>query len=244
MNLFGEPLEPKVAHRAHPDVVMAPGNHSLCGADLAVAPTAGLLEIFHYPMRSYEQFERKVLQIGRAYEPVQDRSPGTGRDQLRLLELHRCGDLRRYWDEARRDDSARPHGLVDGTLVIDRRLDEFMRTRGPALVVQVRPDSLATQEIVAALLTTTAERDAGRQAVIGLGAELEVSRTRQTASAQALECAQAELGAVRSELGAARDKIAVLRSDLHVSTQLLDTVRNSRVMRWPRPLRRLWHRIR
>ena len=68
-------LESKVAHRPHPEVVVAPGNHSIRGVDLPAVPAGEVLEIFHFPMRSYEQFERKVVQIGHGYELLPDRAP-------------------------------------------------------------------------------------------------------------------------------------------------------------------------
>ena len=103
LNLVGQPLEPKRAHRPHSGVVVAPGNHSISGGDLRPSPIGEMLEIFHFPMRDYEQFERKVIQIGTGYETVDDRSPDVGRDQLTLLKLCRQGELRAYFeDNARR----------------------------------------------------------------------------------------------------------------------------------------------
>jgi hypothetical protein len=127
LNLRAELLEPKCAHRAHPDVVVAPGNHRISGVDLRPVPIAGLLEIFHFPMREYAQFERKVTQTGVGYEALDDRSPGTGDDQLRLLELQRRGELRAHFDAALGDEDSRGRGLADGSIVLDRRLQRFMR---------------------------------------------------------------------------------------------------------------------
>jgi hypothetical protein len=141
LNLVGHALEVKVAHRAHPEVVVAPGNHSLRGADLESVPAGEVLEIFHFPMRSYAQFERKVLQIGHGYEQLHDRSPMVGRDQLALLELHRAGELRDYYDGLLLDEATLERGLRMGTIVLDRRLESFMRDVRSGERSPTRPDA-------------------------------------------------------------------------------------------------------
>jgi hypothetical protein len=47
----GWPLLPKVAHRAHPDVEVASGNHSVTSPWTANASARGLIEVMHFPMR-------------------------------------------------------------------------------------------------------------------------------------------------------------------------------------------------
>src|SRR5947209_4155029 len=53
--IFGEPLPPKVAHRAFPDIAVEQGNHGVCRNGIRLHPMAGPLQIFHYPLRSYKQ---------------------------------------------------------------------------------------------------------------------------------------------------------------------------------------------
>jgi hypothetical protein len=131
-NLKGDPLEPKVAHRGHPDVVVAPGNHSISNVALAPVPDCAALEVFHFPMRTFRQFERKVLTTGLGYESLPFRSSEVGRDQLYLLELHRTGDLQEYFDRHILSEEALAEGLANGRLVIDERLARFMSAAGPA----------------------------------------------------------------------------------------------------------------
>ena len=66
-NSMGEPLPPKVCHRALPKVTVAQGNH-------AIEFPAGLkswqessIEILHFPVRSYGQFANKIAKGGAAY---------------------------------------------------------------------------------------------------------------------------------------------------------------------------------
>lgn len=125
-NLLGAVLEPKVAHRAHPLVVVAPGNHSVSGAELPPAPCCDLLEVLHFPMRSLAQFERKVLATGIGYESLPFRSEEVGRDQLALLALQREGKLEQYFAEHVLSEGDVLAGLRDGRLVRDGRLARFM----------------------------------------------------------------------------------------------------------------------
>ncbi len=125
-NLVGAPLEPKVAHRGDPDVVVAPGNHAVSGAALEPVPRCRLLEVLHFPMRTFAQFERKVLATGIGYQSLPFRSDEVGRDQLMLLELQREGRLRQYFDQHLLSEEALAAGISSGELVLDRRLAEFM----------------------------------------------------------------------------------------------------------------------
>jgi len=156
-NLVNAPLEPKVAHRGDPAVVVNPGNHGISGAALAPAPDCGLLEVLHYPMRSFAQFERKVLATGVGYESLPFRSPEVGRDQLRLLELQRSGKLGAYFERQVLSVEEVLDGLRAGELVLDRRLSRFMveaqlaRDRGLDPLA-TRPDSEAARALLAAAL--------------------------------------------------------------------------------------------
>lgn len=128
-NLVGAPLEPKVAHRARADVTVAPGNHSVVGDDLEPVPPLPLLEVMHFPMRTFAQFEAKILATGVGYETLPFRSPDVGRDQLKLLELQREGKLAEYFAEHDLSYEAVAAGLREGWLVLDRRLARFMASR-------------------------------------------------------------------------------------------------------------------
>jgi Glycosyl transferase family 2 len=125
-NPIGKLLEPKVAHRGHPDLVVAPGNHAISGAELTPTPLRGLLEVLHFPMRTLPQFERKVLAIGIGYESLPFRSPGVGRDQLAMLAVLREGGLPQYFAEHVLSDADVQDGLRSRELVLDRRLATFM----------------------------------------------------------------------------------------------------------------------
>jgi hypothetical protein len=181
LNLEGDPLEPKIAHRPHPEVTVAPGNHWISGGDLRPSPVADMLEIFHFPMRRYEQFERKVLQIGTGYEFLDRRSPGVGRDQLKLLQIYREGGLRRYYEGALIDDTALERGLSDGSIVLDRRLQSFMRDLPRGIDPGRRADGPATRALIAGTLNARLELDGVRHQLEGevASAEAELAATRE-----------------------------------------------------------------
>ncbi len=245
LNLIGKQLEPKVAHRAGPGVVLAPGNHSLTGVDLRSVPDLELLEILHYPMRSFEQFEAKVIQIGRAYELLEDRSPGVGRDQLRLLEIQRAGELGRYWEEALADDVALARGIETGTIVLDRRLQTFINSLAEDTpLTPVAAEGRMIRAVVAGALQAVLERDADHHTLAEVQADRDEVRRDLAHAGNTLAEIQADRDDVRQALAHAGSELEALRRELAVTTLALDAVRASRVMRWTRRLRRLWYRVR
>ena len=60
---------------------------------LEPAPALALIEVLHFPIRTYEQFERKVVRAGLGYLALADRPPDVGRDQLKLYDIQREGGL-------------------------------------------------------------------------------------------------------------------------------------------------------
>jgi hypothetical protein len=208
LNLSGHELELKVAHRPHPDVVVAPGNHSIRGADLPAVPVGEVLEIFHFPMRSYEQFERKVVQIGHGYEQLTDRSPLVGCDQLALLELHREGKLRDYYDGLVLDPAALERGLQRGTIVVDRRLEDFMRGLRSGERSRTQPDAPFAGAVLRGLMDALGEIERSREELASLRSE--GARARELA--ERLQEQGRALLAAEAELASARDRVAQLRA--------------------------------
>jgi Glycosyl transferase family 2 len=224
------PLQPKVAHRAHPDVVVAPGNHSISGGELLPVPTGELVEIFHFPMRSYEQFERKVIQTGTGYEKLENRGFEEGGDQLKLLEIYRENGLRAYYDQALLDGTQLRRGLESGAIVLDRRLAEFMQARSSRQAPLRRPDGPAARALVASALEGFLELDAARETLVQLR--------------DGAETLERELATTRSELAATSEALGASRSELATTSEALALLRGSSLVRWTAPLRRLYYRLR
>jgi hypothetical protein len=200
-NLIGGELEPNVAHRGHPDLVVDHGNHWVLGAPLEAAPAFPLIEVLHFPIRTWEQFEHKVARAGRGYRALADRPPDVGRDQLTLYDIHRQGGLPDYFSRAMLDDETIEAGIARGELVRDRRLERFMSADPEAT------DS-AGPELVA---------------VARLAREGFAVAERAETSEDALGHAQRRLEEVSAEL---------------------QTLRDSRLVRWTAPLRTAYYRVR
>jgi Glycosyl transferase family 2 len=112
----------KIVHRADPNVNVSIGAQRLI--DSPLVPLRGWypIEFFHFPVRSLEQSERKYShqQTG----PGQTPSPYYDR----VRELIAAGRLQELYDSLVVDDAALERGVQDGTLVIDTRLRDALRT--------------------------------------------------------------------------------------------------------------------
>ena len=120
LNPVGKPLPPKLAHRAHPDIVVVQGNHRIKGPDLGSELDDGSIEILHFPMRSYAQFENKIVKGGRAYARNKELPEKTGRTWRRLYETWEQGGLPAHYQENVVAEGAR------GDLIEDTRLRDYL----------------------------------------------------------------------------------------------------------------------
>ncbi|MFO0040158.1 MAG: glycosyltransferase family 2 protein [Synechococcaceae cyanobacterium] len=66
-NSLGDPLPPKVLHRADPSAVVAQGNHGVTMADPGVPVGEERLLILHVPYRGRDPYRHKIRIGGRAY---------------------------------------------------------------------------------------------------------------------------------------------------------------------------------
>jgi hypothetical protein len=135
----GEPASPyrpgfKTAHRAAPDVVITRGNHNAYGRGLAPLREWRPCEVFHFPIRTQSQMERKFLRL----ETSLGDHPGSRheRQTARAIQQKTGGDV---FSEFLVDDSALAAGLRDGSLEEDLRLRDALRDRS----LPQRPPTLA-----------------------------------------------------------------------------------------------------
>jgi hypothetical protein len=129
-NLIGRELEPNAIHRAGRGVKIDHGNHWISGPGMTAAPRIPLIEVLHFPARTYDQLRRKVEHQGSGYGALPDRDPDVGRDQLTVYEVHRRGKLREWFETAMLDEARIEAGLAGGELVVDDRLARFMGELG------------------------------------------------------------------------------------------------------------------
>ena len=126
LNHIGKPLPPKVAHRAHPDIAVGQGNHSVHGLSPLNAIREGL-DILHFPARSVQQFERKIANGGAAYERNTKIPPTVARGWRQLYErLRKEGTLLPYLKEYGYSNEQLRAALRDGSLIKDRRIADFV----------------------------------------------------------------------------------------------------------------------
>jgi hypothetical protein len=121
LNPLGKPLPPKVAHRSHPEITVVQGNHRVEGPELGARVDDGSIDILHFPMRTYAQFENKIVKGGRAYARNRELPHRTGRTWRRLYELWERGELRDHYDEQVVTDPG------SGGLLEDTRLRDYLR---------------------------------------------------------------------------------------------------------------------
>jgi glycosyltransferase involved in cell wall biosynthesis len=116
LNPVGKPLPPKLAHRAHPEIVVVQGNHRIKGPDVGSEVDDGSIEILHFPMRSYAQFENKIIKGGRAYARNKELPEKTGRTWRRLYETWEQGGLPAHYEASVVAEAARQDLLEDTRL--------------------------------------------------------------------------------------------------------------------------------
>lgn len=126
LNAAGREILPKVAHLAGDGITVIQGNHNVEGLEPRLV-NDDAIEILHFPVRRREQLINKILKGGAAYERNTHLDKGLGRAWRRLYHNYRDnGHLDEYFAEVNFDDQRLTEGLVEGTLVMDTRLRDFL----------------------------------------------------------------------------------------------------------------------
>jgi hypothetical protein len=112
----------KIIHRADPNVNVSIGAQRLL--DSALIPLRGWypIEFFHFPVRSLEQCERKYSH----QQTGPGQTPSSYYDRVRALIDE--GRLHDVYESLVVDNAALDRGLEEGSLVIDTRLRDALRT--------------------------------------------------------------------------------------------------------------------
>lgn len=109
----------KAAHRADPAIRIRFGSHRVVSARLKPLPAWHPADVFHFPYRSLEQYERKTVRRARGDKPLGQYVKGLqARDQGRMEGVY--GGLVI-------DAAALARGLDSGALVQDVRLRDALR---------------------------------------------------------------------------------------------------------------------
>ena len=128
-NPLGQPLPPKVAHRAKSGLTVAQGNHAVSGF-LWPRILMSDLEILHFPLRSREQYIRKIENGGQAYANNTELALSVGNTwRMQYTELMETGTLA-FVDTNTVSAEMLQDQLADGTIQVDTRLADFLDNRG------------------------------------------------------------------------------------------------------------------
>jgi Glycosyl transferase family 2 len=117
------PFRPNVRllHRAADDVIVGNGNASIRASALRPLRGWSPVEVLHFPIRSFGQFERKFL---RHYQTSDRLRRG---DHVRTYEAAQAGGLHDLYNEICVDDGRLRRGLDEGSLAIDYRMRDALR---------------------------------------------------------------------------------------------------------------------
>ncbi len=113
----------KVAHRADPEVSIEMGNHDATGTGLAPLRAWHPIEVLHFSFRSHAQLDLKCH--GGWWKKPLDQ---VTLHQLLLYQAYQAGRLEDFYDSFAVTDERLERGLADGTLAVDTRLRDALRT--------------------------------------------------------------------------------------------------------------------
>lgn len=131
-NALGKPLPPKVCHRGGAGIWVEDGNHGIRqhGQPVPAEPWSSL-EILHFPVRSLEQYERKIRQGAEALNRNTRLNPAVGATWRHLqAELNAQGSLSASYRALARNRPQRAWDRLTGNLLRDRRLQRFFARHG------------------------------------------------------------------------------------------------------------------
>jgi hypothetical protein len=115
-------VQDKVAHRAHPSVVVVMGNHDVSWDGLVDLRGWYPIEVLHFALRSPEQCARKLAYWFKYWEaqgPERGLQPG--------FDALREGRVDEYFASLSVNGDALAEGLADGSLAMDTRLRDTLR---------------------------------------------------------------------------------------------------------------------
>jgi glycosyltransferase involved in cell wall biosynthesis len=139
----------KAMHRGDPHVTVLPGSNRALGRGLD--PLAGWypIDVLHFPIRSLEHFTEKYL---RWWALLRTRFSEA------VHEAHCRGRLHEFYESYVVDDEALAKGVADGTLAIDMRLRDAMRSLSAQ---PLRPFTFSDDAVDAAYLAELAVLEDG-----------------------------------------------------------------------------------
>jgi hypothetical protein len=127
LNREGASLPGKILHKASPEVTVNQGNHGIQNVPGSHITTKAI-QILHFPLRSYKQFEIKIKFGGAAYERNTKVGPNAGRHWRTQYREYLAGNLPAVYSQQVPTDQAVQVGLREGQYVEDLRLKRFFES--------------------------------------------------------------------------------------------------------------------
>ena len=126
LNSLGNPLPPKICHRAIDDAFIEDGNHQLSSISTPISYSdTKSIEILHFPIRSYWQLERKIRQGTKALECNSRIQKNIGETWRHLYWKHlKTYSLFEYYCNLRPDEICLQQRIAENTLIIDKRIQQ------------------------------------------------------------------------------------------------------------------------
>jgi hypothetical protein len=118
----------KVAHRGDADIVVWFGSHRVVSKQLVPLPGLHPADVFHFPFRNLEQYERKNVRRARGDKPLGQYVKG--------LQARELGTIEDVYRRLVVDDEALARGVASGALVIDTRLRDALRSVAGGVAVR------------------------------------------------------------------------------------------------------------
>ncbi len=122
----GQPLAPKTCHRASPNIIVKQGNHHVEIHGERLQPLEIPITIFHFPLRSFSQFENKISKGGAAYERNKELKECIGITWRILYTRYQDNTLNDYYLQQILPQKSIREGLASKKLINDRRLINYI----------------------------------------------------------------------------------------------------------------------
>ncbi len=129
LDSLGRPLECKSFHRSSPSVVVATGNHNAHSEEFDKKILSPTMEIFHFPLRSYRQFENKIVKGGAALIRNKELGVDLGDTWRKLFAINEKGGLPDYYTTQLFNDEQVATNITNGILVQDSRLKNYLNKK-------------------------------------------------------------------------------------------------------------------
>lgn len=131
-NLFNlRPLIPKAIHRGHPEATVKMGNHRVYAPSFPKEWPPGEIEIYHFPIRSYAQFETKTVNTGSSLEKNTELSDKIAQRPRLWYRMWKEGALEdEYWNHVHYGPERLRDSIESGELIEDLTLADRLRKHG------------------------------------------------------------------------------------------------------------------